>query len=94
MFPDDKLEVIRSCLKTQFPEHDLADQYNFDRLAQTFRISNEKEIYLVTVSKEFIDDHNTSEIEEIINESHLYQFFKSGDIARVILTTKGIKTET
>ncbi len=94
MFPDDKLEVIRRCLKTQFSEHDLADQYDFDRVAQTFRISNEKEIYLVTVSKEFIDDHSTSEIEEMINNSHLYQFFKSGDIGRVIITSKGIKTET
>jgi hypothetical protein len=93
MLSEDKLSVIRNYLRTEFPGFDLEDRYDSDRIAQTFRLDEGQKIHLVTVSREFIDDHTPSEISMILQGSHLKQFFYGEKVTRVLVTSKGIKTE-
>lgn len=93
MFPEEKLSVIRNYLRIEFADFDLADQYDFDRIAQTFRLVKDQKIHLITVSKNFIDDHATSELSTHLAISNLKQYFDDEKVSRIVLTKKGIQTE-
>ncbi len=93
MFPKEKLNVIANYLKAEFPGCDLDDRYEFERIAQTFRLDDGKKTYLVTVSRAFIDDHTPSKISKILESFQVRKYFNGDKISRVIITNKGIKTE-
>ena len=61
MFPEDKLNVIREYLRSEFETENIDDKHDFDREAQTFRIDADR-LYLITVAREFIDDNDSAEI--------------------------------
>ena len=94
MLEKNKLEEIRKYLTQEFKEYELDDRYDFDRMAQTFRLVSGKVIYLVTVSREFIDDHSANQLSSILSSSNLSTYFQSKDVSRLIITTSGLKTET
>lgn len=49
---------------------------------------------MVTVSRAFIDDHTPSEISEILKSFQVNNYFNSDKVLRVVITNKGIETET
>lgn len=89
---DDKIGTVRNYLKSEFPGYTIEDRYDFDRIAQTFRIYNGRTL-LVTVSRAFIDDHSVSEIKNILERSHLSNYFQQEGVGRVIVANSGIKLE-
>ena len=93
MFSEEKLSAIRNYLKEEFSEHEIADKYDFDREAQTFRLSTKHKIHLVTVSREFLDDHSASEISNILSRSHLNQYFQKENVVRIVVKNSEIRTE-
>ena len=93
MIPEDKLSVIRTYLRTEFPDFELDDRYDFDRIAWTFRLNAGQKTHLVTVLRKFIDDHTFSGAPMIFQDSHLKQYFNNEKVTRVLVTTKGIGTE-
>lgn len=93
MFPEDKLNAVRNYLKSEFPGYTIDDHYDFDRFAQTFRLTLGDKIHLVTVSREFIDDHSVSEISILLQGYNLSQYFKDEKVVRVIVTNSGVKLE-
>jgi hypothetical protein len=93
MIPEDKLSVIRDYLRTEFPDFELDDRYDFDRIAQTFRLNAGQKTHLVTVSRKFIDDQTPARLSMILQESHLKQYFNNEKVARVLVTAEGIGTE-
>jgi len=93
MFPEEKLNVVRNYLRNEFPGYDLHDRYDFDRVAHTFRLTSENKVHLVTVSREFLDDHNASEISSSLEKSQLGNCFQGENILRAIVTNHGIKLE-
>lgn len=94
MLPEEKLSAIRDYLNTEFVGYDLAARYDFDRIAQTFRLVKDLEIHLVTISRNFIENHTTSEISKLLARSNLKQYFSDEKVSRIVVTQKGIKTET
>lgn len=93
MLSEEKLRVIRNYLKTEFKDFDLTDKYDFNRIAQTFRLVKGKKIHLVTVQRAFIDDYTPSEIAAILKRSCLKDFFLNEKISRLVITNKDIQTE-
>jgi len=93
MIPEDKLSVIRSYIRTEFPDFELDDRCDFDRNAWTFRLNAGQKIHLVTVLRKFMDDHTSEELSMIFQDSHLKQYFNNEKVTRVLVTTKGIGTE-
>ncbi len=69
------------------------DYYDFDRVAQTFRLMLGDKIHLVTPSRAFIDDHSASEISILLQGYNLSQYFKDERVTRVIVTNSGIEIE-
>jgi hypothetical protein len=93
MLNENKLGEIRKYLTQEFKGYELADTYDFDRMAQTFRLVCGKVINLVTVSEEFIEDHSAKQISSILSSSNLSTYFQSKNVSRLIVTTSGLKTE-
>jgi hypothetical protein len=92
-FPENKLNAIRGYLRVEFPDRDLADRYELDRLTQTFRLDDGKRICLVTIAREFIDDHKPDEISRLLNGLQLNNYFNVAKVSRVIIKNKGVETE-
>ena len=95
MFSKDKLDAVRVSLKAEFPEYEMADQYDSDRYAQTFRLTkaNDQRIFLVTVAREFLDDHEAAEISNILQRTPISGSFRSKHVSRVIISNSGIRGE-
>ncbi len=91
---EEKLSIIRDYLRTEFAGFDLADQSDFDRIAQTFRLVKNQRIHLVTVRRNLIDGHTPSELSTILDQSHLKQYFSDEKVSRIVVTQNGIQTET
>jgi hypothetical protein len=93
MMPEGKLNAVRNYLKSEFPGYDLADQYDPDRIAQTFRLTTKDQIRLVTFSREFLDDHNASDISKNLGKLQLARYFQQKNMARTIVTNYGMRFE-
>lgn len=93
MFAEEKLNAVRNYLRGEFPSYAIHDQFDHDRYAQTFRLTQENKIHLVTVSREFLDDHSTSEILKSLERCHISQYFQKESVARVVVTNSGVKLE-
>jgi hypothetical protein len=96
MFSAEKINAVKECLKSEFPDHSLHDRFDFDREAQTFRLLQDEnsELKLVTVAREFIEDHAAGEISMILNRLQLSDTFqRTKDKNRMIVTSKGITFE-
>ena len=90
---EEKLNAVRNYLSAEFPDYTIDDLHDFDRIAQTFRLTTKDKIHLVTISREFLDDHSPFEITEILERSSFSKYFQLGDIARIIVTNTGILVE-
>lgn len=95
MFADDKLEAVKNNLKAEFPEYKLADKYDSERFAQTFRLTkeNNQRILLITIAREFLDDHDAAGISSILQSTRISDHFKPEGVSRVIVTNLGINVE-
>lgn len=60
MFPEEKLDVIRSFLKEKFSNYSVRDYWDFDSEGQTFFLEGEDR--RLTFSRNFLDDSSTSDI--------------------------------
>jgi hypothetical protein len=88
---EEKFNVIRNYLSTEFPNYAINDRHDFDRIAQTFRLTTEDEIHLVTFSRKFLDDNSPSQLADILERSSLSKYFQQEGIARVLVTNSGIR---
>ena len=86
-----KFNVIRNYLSTEFPNYTIDDRHDFGSVAQTFRLTTEDEIHLVTFSRGFLDDNSPSKIADILEVSSLSKYFQQEGIARVVVTNSGIR---
>ncbi|MBI5524434.1 MAG: hypothetical protein HY910_17555 [Desulfarculus sp.] len=93
MFDEEKLQIIRECLRNDFPEYNLADKNDFDRIAWTFRLTTNEKIYLITIGRDYMDDRSASEIKEHLTSFGLRELFNDNKIKRVTLKTNRIEKE-
>jgi hypothetical protein len=93
MFSEEKVEAIRKYLRVEFADYDLADEFDFERHAQTFRLIKDSRICLITVSGSFINDHTTSELSRVLSYGNLKQYFADEKVSRIIITEGKIQIE-
>lgn len=89
MFPEDKLRAIREYLGGEFNSNNITDREDFDREAQTFRIDESNRIYLVTVTREFIDDNDAESISSILKRFPLKNRFDDPNVNRIVFAGPG-----
>ena len=88
---EEKFNVIRDYLSTEFPNYTIDDRHDFDRVAQTFRLTREDKIHFLTLSRQFLDDNSSSQIADILKRRSLNEYFQQEGITRVVVTNSGIR---
>jgi hypothetical protein len=89
MLDPSKVRAVLSYLQGEFPEQTVHDSYDTERCAHSFRIDNDSVLYLVTVSREFLDDHGAAEIPSLLRQYALADMLKKAGRSRVLVTNTG-----
>lgn len=66
-----KVDVITRYLERQFPGSVVEDQYDFDRGAQTFKVSRDHGHYLAKLDEEFLDDQSVDTLGQWLEDTSL-----------------------
>ncbi len=93
IFDATKVSAVRQYLLGEFPDQDVDDTYNFECMAQDFRIGHGSVSRLVRVSGEFLMDHDAGTIRSILQRSQLADTMRSAGNSRVLVTTQGLNVE-
>jgi excisionase family DNA binding protein len=88
-----RIEAVRQYLREHFQRCELADRYDFDRIAQTFRLECDKDWYLITVSRAFLDDNPETKIPGKLDSFSLVQFMTENPASRIVVTNRGLRVE-
>jgi hypothetical protein len=89
----DKIQEVMNYLDESFPDNSFGHGYDFDRIAETFIISLEKHNRLVTISREFFDDHPVDQIVPVLKTHNIAAILKSMKYHRIVVTNAGINYE-
>lgn len=92
LFPK-KISVIRDFLKAEFQSDEVTDTYDSDRFAQTFTLQSGGRTCLVSVRRQFIDNHSEKEIPAILKRLKIKDAFLDEDVKRVTLSGSGLECE-
>ena len=88
---EERLAPIRQYLAQAFPDWELADQWDGNREAHTFRLEKHREpIHLLKVSRELLDDNQPAEIAAIIAGRGVADALRQFPTHRLLLTTRGL----
>jgi agmatine/peptidylarginine deiminase len=85
----EKINVIREYLQSEFQACEVTDLEDHDYMAQKFRIKCEGAAYLVTVRRKFLDDNRAPRIGEELLRFQLADYLRKVGNARVFVTDKG-----
>ena len=82
--------MIRVYIKTRFPNRDVTDQYDAKNITQTFHVTCEDRIAIVTFSQSYIDDHSPADILKSLMGYRLDRYIGNSNINRMTVTNEGI----
>lgn len=89
--PEERLEPVRNYLRLAFPQWELADQWDGQHEAHSFRLTRHRDpVHLLKVSREFLDDHQPAEIAAIIEQRRVANALRHSAQHRVLLTNAGL----
>lgn len=91
MLDPSKVRAVRSYLQGEFLKKTIHDSYDTERCAHSFRIDDDSVLYLVTVAREFLDDHSAAEIASLLNQYGLADVLKKAGRSRVLVTNTGLR---
>lgn len=88
----EKHVAIFKCLSENFPGCKIEQRHDFDRGAQTFKISEPNDTLLLRVADEFVDDNCPSEILRLFNLWHLPEVMSNEKKLGVLATRRGLES--
>lgn len=93
MVDAEKIAAVRGYLTGEFPGCTVEDWYEAERNAQSFRIVKGQSHHLATVSGEFMEDRNASEISPALTAFLLAEHLRDLGSTRVIVGNDGLSLE-
>ncbi len=86
----DKLQAIREYLFEHFPyaKH-LDDKNDFDRFGHKFRIVTKDQVLLTSISRQFIEDNEASEIVKVLDKIGIVDLLKENPTATIVVKSDG-----
>jgi len=87
MIAKEKIVSVTQYLKGEFPDFEIDDAMDFDRVSWKFRAVKGDTIYIVKFERRFWDD--TSDIRKTLQDLGLSKFMKENEGKHVLVTTRG-----
>ena len=75
-------------LKVEFPDYNINERYDVERIAQTFRLEGNGKIILIIVRRTFINDDSVSQISDYLRAFNLAQY-TPGDQTSLVIGDRG-----
>jgi len=89
--PEDRLVPVRQYLAQAFAGWELADQWDGQREAHSFRLTrHQSPVHLLKVSRELLEDNQPAEITLILQHHGVAQALAQTPQHRVLLTNQGL----
>lgn len=88
MVDQTKIDAVREYLQIEFPNFQVDDTGDFERLSQKFRVYNDTELYIIKFERIFFK--NTSDIKKTLQNLQLSKFMRNNN--QVLVTSKGLLT--
>lgn len=85
----EKIAVVSSYLGRHFPGCLVSDGDDLNRHAHRFRIHDKVTAHLLTVAKEFFEDHSASQISAALELANVAEVLRNAGVAHVLLTNHG-----
>ena len=89
----EKIAAVREYLADEFPGCTVEDWYEAGRKAQSFRIVEGQSHHLATVSREFMEDRDASDIGPTLTAFLLAEHLRDLGTIRVIVGNDGLSLE-
>ena|SRR5713226_2704858 len=88
-----KVVQVADTLKQGFPGAEVRTSYSDERLSQCYRIYRDKTLaHRVYVSKEFLDDHTTVQIDQLLQRLGVLERIRDAGTRVVTINNHGIQT--
>jgi hypothetical protein len=84
---------LREYLAREFPEAQISDHYDFDRMSHGFRVDLPNATYLVRVSKEWMDDSLPEEAGDFLDANRVAARLRENPGRILVVTTSGCHLE-
>jgi hypothetical protein len=85
-----RLQIVRAFLRQHFPNHEVTEQFDFDKTAQRFKVEDEGTRHILVVPKAALEDAGV--LETLLTDS-LVEALKRAGAAPMVLTAKGLLPE-
>jgi hypothetical protein len=86
-----KLELVRQYLSSQFPGRGIEEKYDFDRGAQSFKISQDKGTLLLKVNEDFLDETSPERITSLLGQWDVASLLKRNPKQGLLIGNEGLK---
>jgi hypothetical protein len=93
MADDTKIAAVREYIKNEFPDSTMEDSPSAEFQGQYFKISSRGRSYNTIVSFDFLNDHEASQIPEILKKYILAEHLRDLGATPVIVAKTGLKLE-
>lgn len=90
-----KITAVRDYLQRKFPTWAIEDRHETDTIAEVFTISNTTthHSYLVTVSREFLDDNSPQVIAQKLERWNVAEVLTTSERSMFHVTSSGVSAE-
>ena len=89
----EKVSAVRNYLQTEFPGCSIQEQYDPERKALCFSVSDQGSTYLASVTHEFLDKHEAPVIGSKLAKLTLAEHLRDLPSQPVIVTIGGLELE-
>jgi hypothetical protein len=89
----EKVRAIQEYFEGEFPDCSVTNQFDLDRVAQTFRIDCRGSTHVATIKRSFMEVNSPSLIIDLLKKFLLVEHLREIVGDRVIVTEKGLEME-
>ena len=89
----EKIRAVQEYLEAEFSDCSISNQFDMDRLAQTFRIDCKGSTHVAAIRRSFLEVNGPSQIVDLLRRFLLVEHLREIVGDRVIVSEKGLEME-
>lgn len=84
-----KLKSIRDYLQRHFPKMKIIEKDDFDLSAYSFKLRDDKDLLLLKIGQDFLDDYDELQIENMLNGWNIADLLRQHKKGYILVTNTG-----
>jgi hypothetical protein len=92
MVDKEKVAAVRRYLSVEFPDLEVRDHYDSERIAQCFEVGQGRRSSVAIISRQFFEDHEESQIPAMLKAFLLVEHLRECDLP-ILVGNEGLSLE-